>query len=77
MPTLLRIGPYRFRIHSNDHPPPHVHVQSADGEAAFTLAPVEYRDSRGYTRRRLAQIEEMVRAHEPEFLRHWHEQFDG
>jgi hypothetical protein len=34
VPTLLRIGPYRFTIHSNDHAPPHVHVTSADGGAA-------------------------------------------
>ena len=77
VPTLLRIGPYRFAIHSNDHPPPHVHVKSPGGRAAFLLGPVEYRDSTGYTRRELTRIEELVRRHESEFLRRWRERFGG
>lgn len=70
-----RTVPYRFTIHSNDHAPPHVHLKSADGGAAFTLAPVGYRDGWGYTRRQLTRIEEVVRAHEEEFLRRWHDHF--
>jgi hypothetical protein len=35
MPTVLRIGPYRFFFYSNEgHEPPHIHVESADGEAS-------------------------------------------
>jgi len=65
-----------FLLYLNDHPPPHVRVRPADGEATFRLAPVEYRDSQGYTDRRLHRIEEIVRTHEAEFLRRWHERFD-
>jgi hypothetical protein len=34
MPTLFRVGAYRIVIHSNDHPPPHVHA-IGDGSATF------------------------------------------
>jgi hypothetical protein len=35
MPTVLRIGALRVAIYPNDHPPPHVHVTGAKGEAVF------------------------------------------
>ena len=37
MPTLLRTGRLRVTIYPNDHPPPHVHVIGANGEAVFLL----------------------------------------
>jgi Domain of unknown function (DUF4160) len=37
MPTVLRVGGLRFVIWLNDHPPPHVHVFSADAEATIAL----------------------------------------
>lgn len=80
MPTLLRIGPYRFFFYSHEnvksHEPPHVHVRSADGEASFELAPVKARESRGYNRAEMNQIGELVEAHRIEFLRRWYGFFD-
>ena len=41
MPTILRIGPYRFFIYSADRrEPPHVHIQRDDRCAKFWLRPV-------------------------------------
>ena len=77
VPTLLRIGPYRFFFHSQEHDPPHRHVESADGAAVFNLTPAGLVRARGYNRRHLARIEEIVTNHEAEFLRRWHEYFDG
>ena len=37
MPTVLRIDGLRFVIWPNDHPPPHVHVFSAEAEAKIDL----------------------------------------
>lgn len=37
MPTVTRIGALRVTIYPNDHPPPHVHVIGAEGEAVFHL----------------------------------------
>jgi hypothetical protein len=41
MPTILRDGRWRFFFYSNEgSEPPHVHVESADGEAKYWLTPV-------------------------------------
>ena len=53
MPTVLRIGGLRVTIYPNDHPPPHVHVIGANGEAVFLLncpgGPAELRESFGFS----------------------------
>ena len=41
MPTVLRIGPYRFHFYSREPgEPPHIHVARDDFEAKFWLRPV-------------------------------------
>ena len=38
MPTVMRIGPYRFFFYSNENDEPrHVHVRAGDDEAKFWL----------------------------------------
>ncbi|MDP3984333.1 MAG: DUF4160 domain-containing protein [Acidimicrobiia bacterium] len=52
VPTVLRAGPYRFFIWSNEPPEPaHVHVESSDGHAKFWLDPVSLADADGYNPR--------------------------
>ena len=52
MPTVPRIGGLRVAIYPNDHPPPHVHVIGAKGEAVFYLncpeGPIELRENHGF-----------------------------
>jgi hypothetical protein len=41
MPTVLRVGPFRFFFYAGDGAePPHVHVERDDSEAKFWLDPV-------------------------------------
>ncbi|MHB8523801.1 MAG: DUF4160 domain-containing protein [Limisphaerales bacterium] len=41
MPTILRIGGFRFHFYSDGfNEPPHIHVRNADGECKFWLEPV-------------------------------------
>ncbi|MEI7896922.1 MAG: DUF4160 domain-containing protein [bacterium] len=41
MPTVLRIGAYRFHFYSDEYnEPPHIHVATADGECKFWLEPI-------------------------------------
>ena len=41
MPTVLRIGSYRFHFYSDERDePPHIHVACSDGEVKFWLSPV-------------------------------------
>ena len=49
MPTVLRIGPYRFYFFSNEgDEPPHVHVDRDAATAKVWLDPVELSRSRGF-----------------------------
>ncbi len=42
MPTVLRIGPYRFHFYSDEgNEPPHIHVATPDGECKFWLDPFD------------------------------------
>jgi len=42
MPTVLRIGRYRFAFYSNEgNEPPHIHAKADRDEAKFWLDPIE------------------------------------
>jgi hypothetical protein len=61
MPTVLRIGPYRFFFYASDgDEPPHIHVERDDKEAKFWLDPVAYDSSAGFRKRELARVERLA-----------------
>ncbi len=42
MPTVLRVGRYRFHFFSNEgQEPSHIHVQAVGDQAKFWLEPIE------------------------------------
>jgi len=42
MPTVLRIGQYRFFFYADEgFEPPHVHVESGEKRAKYWLTPIE------------------------------------
>ena len=48
MPTVLRIGPFRFHFYSDERgEPPHIHVALPEGECKFWLNPVWLARNRG------------------------------
>lgn len=61
MPTVLRIGPYRFFFYSleNDEPP-HIHIERDDNVAKYWLDRVELASSRGFRSHELTRLREMV-----------------
>lgn len=64
MPTVLRVGPYRFFFYSADgDEPPHVHVERDDSVAKFWIDPVRLDTSGGYRRAELRDIERLVAEH--------------
>ena len=78
MPTILRIGPYRFFFYAGDRDePPHVHVEREDKIAKFWLAPVRLQSSGGYSRTELARIQQLVSDHRLKFLEAWNAYFHG
>jgi hypothetical protein len=51
MPTVLRVGPYRFFFYAGDHDePPHVHIEREDKLAKFWLSVKINSQSSGLTR---------------------------
>jgi hypothetical protein len=49
MPTVLRIGPYRFFFYAGDRDEPaHVHVERESHKAKFWLDPVRLEQSGGF-----------------------------
>jgi hypothetical protein len=54
MPTVMRIGGFRFFFYSNENDEPrHIHVKDADHEAKYWLEPLELAWNRGFNTREL------------------------
>ncbi len=78
MPTVLRIGPYRFFFYAGDaDEPPHVHVERDNDKAKFWLDPVRMQNSGGFGRSEINRIQRMVEDNREDLLRSWHEYFNG
>lgn len=77
MPTVLRVGPYRFYFYSHDliHEPPHVHVDRDDQSAKFWLDPVALARNLGFNAGELRKIERIVTTHQTTLLEKWHEEY--
>jgi Domain of unknown function (DUF4160) len=61
MPTVLRVGPYRFHFYSDERgEPAHIHVRTANGECKFWLDPVALARNRGLAPRTLREIERII-----------------
>ena len=76
MPTVLRIGPYRFYFHSHEpHEPPHIHVDRERYSAKFWLKPVQMARNLGFAAHELRSIEQLVWQHRHELLEAWHGYF--
>lgn len=74
MPTVLRIGSYRFHFYSDERrEPPHVHVRSADGECKFWLDPVILAKNRGIPAHRLNEIAKLVFQYQQLFTEKYYE----
>ncbi|MDV6316599.1 DUF4160 domain-containing protein [Idiomarina sp. HP20-50] len=76
MPTILRIGAYRFFFYSNESgEPPHIHVQRDNKLAKFWLKPVLMSSSIGFSSFELRRINRIVVQHRKGLLEAWDEYF--
>ena len=73
MPTVLRVGPYRFYFYSHDliHEPPHIHIDRDELSVKFWLSPVALARNLGFSAGELRKIERLVAAHQSELLERW------
>ncbi len=76
MPTVLRLGRFRFFFFSNEgQEPPHIHVEAAGNEAKYWLDPVELVVNYGFRGRELSEIERLIDEHRDQLIEAWNEYF--
>ena len=76
MPTILRIGRFRFFFFSNEgKEPPHIHVKAGSDEAKFWLDPIQLKVNYGFNGRELNQIQELIEDYQEDLVEAWHEHF--
>ena len=69
MPTVLRILSFRFHFYSDEgNEPPHIHVETPDGECKFWLQPICLAGNKGVPAYIVRQIERLVFEYQ-DFLR--------
>lgn len=74
MPTVLRIGRYRFYFFSNEgREPAHIHIKAEGNQAKFWLDPVRPAANFGFNGRELGEIQRLVEEHRDGLLEAWNE----
>ena len=74
MPTVMRIGPFRFYFYSHEpNEPLHVHVDRGEATIKLWLEPIEVAKSRGFRAHEIGGIVALVEEHQARLLEAWHE----
>jgi hypothetical protein len=61
MPTVLRVGSFRFHFYSDEtNEPPHIHIRFDDVECKYWLDPILLARNRGIPVHKLHEIEKLV-----------------
>ena len=77
MPTVLRIGAYRFFFYAGDgNEPPHIHVEREDCSAKYWLEPVRLAQSKGFRVREITRLQRLVNEHREQLIKCWNDYFD-
>lgn len=78
MPTVLRVGNFRFHFYSDERSePPHIHVATPEGECKFWLEPIRLAGNKGVAPHVIRAIEKLVFEHK-EFLKEkYHERHNN
>jgi hypothetical protein len=74
MPTVLRIGQFRFHFYSDEwNEPAHIHVATPDGECKYWLAPVLCAKIRNVRPHIVREIEKLVYQNQEYLLEKYYE----
>jgi len=72
MPTVFRIGNFRFFFFAREEERKHIHIISPSGEAKYWLEPqIELANNYGFSSRELKLIEKIIEEHYNEFVNAW------
>jgi len=76
MPTILRVGRYRFYFFSNEgQEPVHIHVKAGSDQAKFWLDTVVLAANYGFRGHDLNEIETIIKQHQNKLTEAWYEHF--
>ena len=76
MPTVFRIGAYRFYFYSHEpNEPPHIHIDRDNLSAKFWLEPVTLAKNIGFRGKELRKLESLVKENQTKLLEAWNEYF--
>ncbi|MEM9272375.1 MAG: DUF4160 domain-containing protein [Cyanobacteria bacterium P01_F01_bin.143] len=76
MPTVLRIGPYRFYFYSHEpNEPHHIHIDRDILSAKFWLEPVALAKNIRFRPKELRKLESLVNEHQKQLLESWYGYF--
>lgn len=76
MPTILRIGAYRFYFYSHEpNEPPHIHIDRDNLSAKFWLKSVSLAQNIGFPAKELRKLQSMVTDNQIQLLEAWHGYF--
>lgn len=74
MPTVLRVGAFRFHFYSDEYlEPPHIHIETPDGECKFWLEPIRLARNKGVPPHVVRQLERLVYEQQPFLKEKFHE----
>jgi hypothetical protein len=74
VPTVLRVGGYRFFFFSREGTEPvHIHVQQAERYAKFWLSPLSLAWAKGFRSNELTELLRIVQRHSSTFEERYHE----
>lgn len=72
MPTIYRIGSYRFYFFSHENnEPPHIHIDKDNNSAKFWLNPVELSSNYGFNSKELNYISKIIIEQKEFFIQKW------
>ncbi len=78
MPTVLRVGSYRFFFYSGDRNEPiHIHVESENNIAKVWLDPIRLQNSGGFSRSGINKILSIIFEHQKELVEAWNDYFSN
>ena len=78
MPTVFRIGSYRFFFYAGDRGEPHhIHVERDENIAKFWLDPIRLQYSSGFNRVEITKIEKIIKEQHSKLLEAWNDYFSG
>ena len=78
MPTVLRVGPYRFLFYSADGDElRHIHVERDECTAKFWLDPIRLESSVGFSRTEIGRISQIIEGNIALLRQAWDGFFNG